>query len=263
MDVKDGDAKTNTEKNQSHSEAHGEPDHYEVKRDVDPAVNEQPDDETTREEDGIFAQPPPEFTGLKVTKRKTVAAGIPAVMSSVEYALRETGPIRGAKLLLDMNQKDGFDCTSCAWPDPDGERSVAEFCENGAKAVLDEGTRHRVTPEFFKKHSVAELSERSDYWLNHQGRITEPMILREGASHYEPIGWTEAFAKLGAELNALSSPDEAIFYTSGRASNEAAFLYQLFVRDSTVPTTCPTARTCVTNLQGRRSPKRSGSARAR
>ena len=230
MDVKDGDAKTNTEKNQSHSEAHGEPDHYEVKRDVDPAVNEQPDDETTREEDGIFAQPPPEFTGLKVTKRKTVAAGIPAVMSSVEYALRETGPIRGAKLLLDINQKDGFDCTSCAWPDPDGERSVAEFCENGAKAVLDEGTRHRVTPKFFAEHSVAELSERSDYWLNHQGRITEPMILRQGATHYEPIGWTEAFAKLGAELNALSSPDEAIFYTSGRASNEAAFLYQLFVR---------------------------------
>ena len=228
MDVKDGDVKT--EENQSHAEAHGEPDHYEVKKDVEHAANEQPDGKTTREEDGIFAQPPPEFTGLKLGKRKTTAAGLPAVMSSMEYALRETGPIRGAKLLLDMNQKDGFDCTSCAWPDPDEERSVAEFCENGAKAVLDEGTRHRVTPEFFKKHSVAELSERSDYWLNHQGRITEPLILREGATHYEPIGWTEAFAKLGAALNALSSPDEAIFYTSGRASNEAAFLYQLFVR---------------------------------
>ena len=229
MDVNSG-AKKTTEENQSRSEAHGEPDHYEAKTDVEQVANEQPDGKTTREEDGIYAQPPPEFTGLKVKKPKTTAAGIPAVMSSMTYALRETGPIRGAKLLLDMNQKDGFDCTSCAWPDPDEERSVAEFCENGAKAVLDEGTRHRVTPEFFKKHSVAELSERSDYWLNHQGRITEPMILREGATHYEPIGWTEAFAKLGAELNALSSPDEAIFYTSGRASNEAAFLYQLFVR---------------------------------
>ena len=229
MDVNSG-AKKTTEENQSHSEAHGEPDHYEAKTDVEQVANEQPDNETTREEDGIYAQPPPELTGLKVKKPKTTAAGIPAVMSSMAYAMRETGPVRGAKLLLGMNQKDGFDCTSCAWPDPDEERSVAEFCENGAKAVLDEGTRHRVTPEFFKKHSVAELSERSDYWLNHQGRITEPMILREGATHYEPIGWTEAFAKLGAELNALSSPDEAIFYTSGRASNEAAFLYQLFVR---------------------------------
>ena len=206
------------------------PDHYEAKQGLENTTGEHPDDQDTRDETGIFAQPPPKFTGLKVKKRKTVAAGVPAVMSSARYAMRETGPIRGAKLLLGMNQKDGFDCTSCAWPDPDDERSVAEFCENGAKAVLDEGTRQRVTPEFFAQHSVAELSERSDYWLNHQGRLTEPMILREGAAHYEPIGWTEAFAKIGAELSALSSPDEAIFYTSGRASNEAAFLYQLFVR---------------------------------
>ncbi len=226
MDVKDTGVK---DPSATQSERHGEPDHYEVKQDVENAVGQHPDNQDTHEETGIFAQPPPELTGLKLTKPKTSAAGIPAVMSSMEYALRETGPIRGAKLLLTMNQKDGFDCTSCAWPDPDEDRSVAEFCENGAKAVLDEGTLRRVTPEFFKKHSVAELSERSDYWLNHQGRITEPMILREGGTHYEPIGWIEAFAKLGAELNALS-PDEAIFYTSGRASNEAAFLYQLFVR---------------------------------
>lgn len=228
MDVKEDTGVK--EPSATQSERHGEPDHYEVKKDVDNTSGEHPDAQDTRDETGIFAQPPPELTGIKLTKPKTTAAGIPAVMSSMVYAMRETGPIRGAKLLLTMNQKDGFDCTSCAWPDPDEERSVAEFCENGAKAVLDEGTTRRVTPEFFKKHSVAELSERSDYWLNHQGRITEPMILREGGTHYEPIGWTEAFAKLGTELNALSSPDEAIFYTSGRASNEAAFLYQLFVR---------------------------------
>jgi len=210
--------------------AFGGPDHYEAKEDLDNTKHEAPDARTTHEETGVHAQPPAEFTGLKLGKHKEVAAGIPAVISSMRYALRETGPIRGARLLTTMNQKDGFDCTSCAWPDPDEHRSVAEFCENGAKAVLDEGTVKRVTPDFFKKHSVAELSERSDFWLNNQGRLTHPMFLRKGGTHYEPIGWEDAFDKLGAELNALASPDEAIFYTSGRASNEAAFLYQLFVR---------------------------------
>ena len=214
----------------SQSEAHGAPNHYEVKRDLDDTKGEAPDARTTYEETGVHAQPPTEFTGLKLGKHKGVAAGIPAVMASLRYALRETGPIRGARLLSTMNQKGGFDCSSCAWPDPDEHRSVAEFCENGAKAVLDEGTRKRVTPDFFKEHSVTELSERSDFWLNSQGRLTQPMFLRKGGAHYEPISWPEAFVKLGAELGALASPDEAIFYTSGRASNEAAFLYQLFVR---------------------------------
>ncbi len=212
------------------SEAHGAPNHYQAKRGLEDATGQTPDAHDHDEESGVYAQPPPKFTGLKLGKRKEVAAGVPAVLSSMQYAVRETGPVRGARLLLTMNQKDGYDCTSCAWPDPDEHRSVAEFCENGAKAVLDEGTLRRVTPKFFKKHSVAELSERSDYWLNHQGRITEPMVLRKGATHYEPIGWPEAFAKVAAELNRLDSPDEALFYTSGRASNEAAFLYQLFVR---------------------------------
>ena len=161
---------------------------------------------------------------------KSLAAGLPAVFSSAKHALNETGPVRGVRLLTTMNQKDGFDCSSCAWPDPDEGRSVAEFCENGAKAVLDEGTKRRVTPEFFRAHSVEELSDRSDLWLNAQGRLTHPMILRKGATHYEPIGWDEAFSKIAEELNALDSPDEAVFYTSGRTSNEAAFLYQLFVR---------------------------------
>ena len=226
MTVKDAGVKDEV----NPAEARGAPDHYEEKQDVESTKQEAPDAETTREETGVYAQPPAEFTGLKLGKHKTVAAGIPAVVSSMRYALRETGPIRGARLLTTMNQKDGFDCTSCAWPDPDEERSVAEFCENGAKAVLDEGTVKRVTPDFFREHSVAELSERSDFWLNNQGRLTEPMIVRKGGTHYEPISWPEAFSKVASELNALTSPDEAVFYTSGRASNEAAFLYQLFVR---------------------------------
>ncbi len=140
------------------------------------------------------------------------------------------GVVRGTRTLLQLNQKQGIDCPGCAWPEPDGERSHFEFCEEGAKHVADEATRKRVTPEFFSQWSVRELSEQSDLWLNQQGRLTQPMILREGASHYEAIDWTDAFALLGKELNSLATPDEAIFYTSGRTSNEAAFLYQLFVR---------------------------------
>src|SRR5439155_25760602 len=129
------------------------------------------------------------------------------------------------------NQFEGYDCPGCAWPEPDGERGFFEFCENGAKAVAEEGTVQRVTPEFFARHSVAELAERSDYWLGKQGRLTQPMVLRPGASHYQPLGWDEIFALLARELQALARPDEAVFYTSGRTSNEAAFLYQLFVRE--------------------------------
>jgi molybdopterin-dependent oxidoreductase alpha subunit len=175
-------------------------------------------------------QSPRELTGIKITPRKTSAGGVPAVIASMKHALGEMGVIRSARTLLALNQKGGYDCSSCAWPDPDGERHVAEFCENGAKAVADEATRARVTPEFFKEWSVADLSHKSDYWLNKRGRITHPMVLRPGATHYEPISWEDAFALVAGELNALTSPDEALFYTSGRASNEAAFLYQLFVR---------------------------------
>ncbi len=134
------------------------------------------------------------------------------------------------KALLKVNKKDGFDCQSCAWPSPDEHRQVAEFCENGAKAIADEGTTKRVTPEFFREHSLEFLREQSDHWLGQQGRLTQPMVKREGATHYEPISWEDAFALVGKELNALPTPDAASFYTSGRTSNEAAFLYQLFVR---------------------------------
>ena len=213
----------------SRSEEIGAPDHYEAKKDLEQVGDTTPD-RSHPEARRVKAQPPDAFTGLKKTPVKHLAAGVPAVVSSLKYALHETGPLRGVRMLTTMNQKDGFDCSSCAWPDPDEHRSVAEFCENGAKAVLDEGTKRRVTPEFFRQHSVEELSKRSDYWLNSQGRITHPMILRKGATHYEPIAWEEAFDKVAQELNALDSPDEAVFYTSGRTSNEAAFLYQLFVR---------------------------------
>ncbi|MGB1260206.1 MAG: FdhF/YdeP family oxidoreductase [Akkermansiaceae bacterium] len=166
----------------------------------------------------------------KVGKPKTSAAGAAAVASSMNHVMRTAGPVRGTKALLDLNQKDGFDCPSCAWPDPDDHRAVTEFCENGAKAIASEATTRQIDRSFFRKHSVADLLEESDYWHDQQGRLVEPMVLREGASHYEPISWDDAFALLGGTLRGLEHPDEAVFYTSGRASNEAAFLYQLFTR---------------------------------
>ncbi len=159
------------------------------------------------------------------------AAGFGAIASTMKHVLHEVGVLRGASTLLKVNQDRGFDCPGCAWPEPDvAHRSSAEFCENGAKAVAAEATTRRVTADFFRKWSVAELLEQSDYWLESQGRLTQPMWLRPGATHYEPVSWDMAFTLIGRELRALSSPDEAIFYTSGRTSNEAAFLYQLFVR---------------------------------
>ncbi|HEV7890488.1 MAG TPA: FdhF/YdeP family oxidoreductase [Pyrinomonadaceae bacterium] len=178
----------------------------------------------------VRAQPPEEFTGGRVKEAKESAGGLPAVWVATKHVAREMGLIRGTRTLLRLNQKDGFDCPGCAWPDPDGERSHAEFCENGAKAVAEEATTRRVTPDFFREWSVADLSRKSDFWLGKQGRITHPVVLRRGATHYESIGWDEAFKLIGEELSALASPDEAAFYTSGRTSNEAAFLYQLFVR---------------------------------
>lgn len=153
-----------------------------------------------------------------------------AALTAARFAWGEMGFVRGTRTLLQLNQKQGIDCPGCAWPEPDGERSHFEFCEEGAKHVADEATRKRITPEFFAKWSVRELAEQSDLWLNQQGRLTQPMVLREAAQHYEPIQWADAFALIAQELNALQSPDQAIFYTSGRTSNEAAFLYQLFVR---------------------------------
>jgi molybdopterin-dependent oxidoreductase alpha subunit len=167
---------------------------------------------------------------LTISAPKDTAAGIPAVVSSLRLANDQMGARRSLLTLLAVNKGTGFDCPGCAWPEPSGGRHIAEFCENGAKAVAEEGTIRRVTGEFFSRHSVSELAEKSDYWLGQQGRLTEPMVLRPGATHYEPIGWDDAFRLVADELLALDSPDAAAFYTSGRTSNEAAFLYQLFAR---------------------------------
>jgi formate dehydrogenase major subunit len=140
------------------------------------------------------------------------------------------GVTRTGRSLLRLNQVEGFDCQGCAWPDPDPDhRHTAEFCENGVKAVADEATRDLLDRDFMARHPVAELAEHTDYWLNKQGRITEPFVLREGGTHYEPISWDDAFGMVGRHLRAIE-PDQAIFYTSGKVSNEAAYLYQLFVR---------------------------------
>jgi len=179
----------------------------------------------------IYPQPPTDFTGIETLKPATEAAGFTAVLSSMKHVFGAMPVRRGLKSLLNLNQKGGVDCPSCAWPDPDGERSkIAEYCENGAKAIAEEATTRKVTPVFFQKYSVSELSQKSDYWLGQQGRLTQPLVLREGKTHYEKISWEESFKLIGNQLNSLPSPDEAIFYTSGRTSNEAAFLYQLFTR---------------------------------
>jgi molybdopterin-dependent oxidoreductase alpha subunit len=166
----------------------------------------------------------------RFTAPKEHAAGTPAVVSSLQHVFGKAGVIRGTKAMLDLNQAGGFDCPSCAWPDPDGHRAVAEFCENGAKAIASEAMHRTIGREFFAAHSIADLMAQSDAWHDLQGRLAEPMLLRENATHYEPITWDEACAIVAEELHALDSPDEALFYTSGRASNEAAFLWQMFAR---------------------------------
>jgi len=173
----------------------------------------------------------PDESGLHVRKPHDHAAGVTAVKVAMQRSLKEMGPVRTARTLLRLNQPDGFDCMSCAWPDPDPEhRHRAEFCENGAKAVAEEATRARVTPEFFAEHSVSDLLQQTDHWLGKQGRLTHPMVRWPGSDHYQPISWHGALQVVADHLQALASPDEAVFYTSGRASNEAAFVYQLFVR---------------------------------
>ncbi|MDQ6812742.1 MAG: FdhF/YdeP family oxidoreductase, partial [Bacteroidota bacterium] len=157
---------------------------------------------------------------------------VEAVYHSAQHVLGEMGAVRGMKALLAMNQKGGFDCPSCAWPDPDDDRSgIAEYCENGAKAVADEATTKSLLPDFFAKHSVQKISDEDDFHIGKHGRIAQPMYLPENATHYQPISWKDAFTRIGALLNRLASPNEAIFYTSGRTSNEAAYLYQLFTKE--------------------------------
>ncbi|GGJ87430.1 formate dehydrogenase [Pilimelia anulata] len=168
---------------------------------------------------------------LRVGPPADAAAGLPGVGHALAAGWAQMGARRTALTLRRLNQADGFDCPGCAWPEPPpGRRSHVEFCENGAKAVAEEATLRRVGPDFFAAHPIADLATRSEHWLGQQGRLTQPMVRRPGAGHYTPIGWDEAFALVAAELRACATPDEAVFYTSGRTSNEAAFLYQLFVR---------------------------------
>jgi formate dehydrogenase major subunit len=167
--------------------------------------------------------------GLEVGHRKESAAGAPGVRWAMQMALDQMGPTRTARTLLKLNQQDGFDCPGCAWPEKE-HRHKAEFCENGAKAVAEEATKRRVEREFFAQHSVADLAQKSDWWLGQQGRLIEPMLKPAGQEHYRPVSWDQALDLISTELRSLESPDEATFYTSGRTSNEAAFLYQLMVR---------------------------------
>jgi molybdopterin-dependent oxidoreductase alpha subunit len=166
---------------------------------------------------------------LTLTKPKTTAVGLPAVANALKISLEQMGPLRSIQTLMAVNQVDGFDCMGCAWPEHE-KRNAAEFCENGAKAVAEEATLRRVTPEFFAQHSIADLKTRDDYWLGQQGRLTHPMVLDEGATHYKPIEWDDAYELIAREIKDMEHPDQSVFYTSGRTSNEAAFAYQLLVR---------------------------------
>jgi molybdopterin-dependent oxidoreductase alpha subunit len=158
------------------------------------------------------------------------AAGWGALRASLAHIVKNRGIIRNSLSLLRVNQPDGFDCPCCAWPEPNRPSNFAEYCENGVKAVTFETTAKRVTAKFFAEHTVSWLRQQTGHWLENQGRLTEPMRFSRGADRYEPIGWDEAFALIGRKLRELDHPDQALFYTSGRTSNEAAFLYQLFAR---------------------------------
>ncbi|PCC32919.1 FdhF/YdeP family oxidoreductase [Glutamicibacter sp. BW77] len=167
---------------------------------------------------------------LKVGEPKHSAAGLKAVMVSMERGFSEAGPSRTLRSMLRINQRGGFDCPGCAWPESiTGKRKPAEFCENGAKAVAEEASARTVTPQWWEQHPISVLREKTEYWLGSQGRITAPMIIRPGDTHYKPISWAEAFSTIGEHVNA-STPDKCVFYTSGRTANETAFMYQLLAR---------------------------------
>ena len=207
--------------------------HYRAKQDVrtqavistggEPKLD--PNDSTS-----LQAQNPTDMGKLRIGRASEEAAGIPAIWNTMLYGIGEMGPLRSTEAFLKINQVTGFDCQSCAWPSPDKKRKLFEFCENGAKAVSDESTKKRIGPDFFAQHSIADLAAQSDYWLNEQGRLTSPMVRLANATHYQPITWQGAFAMIAEELNQLDSPDQACFYTSGKTTNEPAFLLQLFAR---------------------------------
>ncbi|MFC6267979.1 FdhF/YdeP family oxidoreductase [Frigoriflavimonas asaccharolytica] len=174
---------------------------------------------------------PPTFEEISLEEPKKYAAGYPAIFESAKHVFGAMGVKRGMSALNSLNKMDGFDCPGCAWPDPDDERSpLGEYCENGAKAVAEEATTKVIYADFFAKHSLQEMAEWDDFKIGKSGRLAQPMYLAQGATHYQAISWKDAFQKIAGKLNGLASPNEAIFYTSGRTSNEAAFLHQLFTK---------------------------------
>ena len=177
-----------------------------------------------------IATPPPEDKPPVTGNTSSSAAGATAIISTIKHGLSRSGISKSISSFSKVNKFGGFDCPGCAWPDPDDHRTIAEFCENGAKAVADEATKNKITAEFFTKHSVSALTQKSDEWLNAQGRLTSPMMLDEDSENYTTISWQNAFDLIAVELAQLNNPNEAIFYTSGRTSNEAAFLWQLLAR---------------------------------
>ncbi len=185
---------------------------------------------STTKKRNISVLGPNTFTGIKLKEPAVYAAGVPAVKVALQHAFKEMGVIKSLSTLSHMNQKDGFDCPGCAWPDPDKPSKLGEYCENGVKALAEEATNKQVDSDFFAKYSVEELSHWSDYHIGKSGRLIQPMILRSDSIHYKPISWRDAYTLIAQELHQLNSPDEGVFYTSGRSSNEAAFLYGLFVR---------------------------------
>ena len=175
---------------------------------------------------------PEKFENLKIKTPPTNSAGFKGLKAALSHANKYMKIKDALKVSLKINQKGGFDCPGCAWPDPDDDRSfLGEYCENGLKAMAEAMQNKLIARDFFAQHSVDELASLSDFEIGKSGRLVEPMFLPEGATHYQPISWDEAFSKVGTNLNALDHPDEAVFYTSGRTTNEAAFLYQLFVRE--------------------------------
>ena len=172
------------------------------------------------------------FLNLKTSNPPKNSVGFTSILKVIDQVARYMKPADALKLASKINQRGGFDCPGCAWPDPDDERSsLGEFCENGIKAIAEEAQNKTIGSLFFEQFSVDELSSWSDFEIGKSGRLAEPMFLAEGATHYTPISWNDAFNKVAYHLNELNHPDEAVFYTSGRTTNEAAFLYQLFVRE--------------------------------
>lgn len=183
-------------------------------------------------ERNVTIVPPSKYTGIKEIPLKDAACGVPAITSTMYHISEELGLLKGMKTLLKLNQKNGVDCPGCAWPDPDDHRSaIGEYCENGAKAIAEEATDKMCTPEWFAQHSVEEISSWSDFQIGKSGRVTHPMFLAEGELYYKPISWDEAFQMIARDLKKATNPHRAVFYTSGRTSNEAAYMYQLMVRN--------------------------------